>query len=173
MDGFLPYIAGFFDGEGSIGIYRGGSTQGRTLRVQLTQNATVPSTMLLLECQRRWGGSLCPMNPSGKRVAWNWQASASSGIRALTDMRPHLRLKAQEADMALDWWATRPKPRRSPSGRILPFTAAEREADSTAEMALKSAKRGATRSWTIRLRGGGSLVAISHTFTQRGTLEID
>jgi DNA transposition AAA+ family ATPase len=32
----LPYIAGFFDGEGSIGIYLNGKKQGRTLRVQHT-----------------------------------------------------------------------------------------------------------------------------------------
>jgi hypothetical protein len=72
VDAFLPYIAGFFDGEGSIGIYRGGHTNGRALRVQLTQNVTPDSTELLRECRIRWGGSLSLMNRSARRPAWNW-----------------------------------------------------------------------------------------------------
>jgi hypothetical protein len=39
VDLSLPYLAGFFDGEGPIGIYTNGLGTGRTLRVQLTQMA--------------------------------------------------------------------------------------------------------------------------------------
>lgn len=141
MDPFLLYFAGFFDGEGSVGVYRNGKG-GRTLRVQLTQNITAKSTLLLRECQARWGGSLSEMNRSYRRTAWNWQASSLSGVRALRDIRPWLRLKADEADIALEWWAQRPIPRRGVDGRYLPLTENERNSDASAEVRLKAAKAG-------------------------------
>jgi hypothetical protein len=167
VDPFLPYLAGFFDGEGSIGIYRNGNPHGgRTLRVQLTQNVSAASTLLLKECQTRWGGSLCEMNRNHKRTAWNWQASATSGVKALSDIRPWPRLKAAEADIALEWWGQRPLPRRGSAGRYLPFSAAEHDFDVAAEGRLKAAKAGAsatrviglssTRSGADQLQLGGS-----------------
>jgi hypothetical protein len=106
---------------------------GRTLRVQLTQNVSAASTLSLKECQTRWAGSLCEMNRDRKRSAWNWQASATSGVKALSDIRPWLRLKADEADIALTWWGQRPLPRRGSSGRHLPFSADDHYFDAAAE----------------------------------------
>jgi hypothetical protein len=60
----LPCIAGFFGGEGSIGIYMNGQGRGRTLRVQITQNVTPQSTMMLTAIRERWGGSPCPFASS-------------------------------------------------------------------------------------------------------------
>jgi hypothetical protein len=150
VDPFLPHLAGFFDGEGSIGIYRNGNPHGgRTLRVQLSQNVSAASTLLLKECQTRWGGSLCEMNRDYKRTAWNWQASATSGVKALSDIRPRLRLKAEEADIALEWWGQRPVPRRGSAGRYLPFSTEERDLDAAGEARLKAAKAGAPVTATI------------------------
>ena len=171
MDPFLPYLAGFFDGEGSIGIYRNGNQHGgRTLRVQLTQNVSVASTLLLKECQTRWGGSLCEMNRNNKRTAWNWQASATSGVKALSDIRPWLRLKAEEADIALEWWGQRPLPRRGAAGRYLPFSAGERDFDAAAEVRLKAAKTGASVTGTIGL---GNARPPAHHVPLGGPNEVD
>ena len=55
----LSYIAGFFDGEGSIGVYHhvnNGVQTGFHLRVQLRQNKTKPSSQLLRELVARFGG---------------------------------------------------------------------------------------------------------------------
>jgi hypothetical protein len=156
MDTFLPYFAGFFDGEGSIGLYRSGNTSGRTLRVQLTQNVSPASTVLLSECRSRWGGSMCEMNRQGKRTAWNWQASAASGARALTDIRPWLRLKAKEADIALEWWTERPLRQRGPQGHFLPLTETEHDAAVAAEVELKAAKVGMTPTSVGRMRLDGT-----------------
>ena len=104
MDLSLPYLAGFFDGEGSIGIYTNGLGTGRTLRVQLTQTVTPQSTALLTAMRDRWGGSLCPFNRTLRRNAWNWQVSAGKGIVFLRDVRPWLLLKADQADVVLTWW---------------------------------------------------------------------
>jgi hypothetical protein len=141
VDAFLPYISGFFDGEGSIGIYRNGNTNGRALRVQLTQNVTPDSTELLRECRERWGGSMALMNRSAKRPAWNWQVSSSNGVRALMDMRPWLRLKAAEADLVLRFWDQRTFARRDSRGRFLPLSAEIRLQAEEVEAALRAAKR--------------------------------
>ncbi|MGY1823305.1 hypothetical protein [Geodermatophilus sp. SYSU D00079] len=163
MDPLLPYCAGFFDGEESIGIYRNGSAHGRTLRVQLTQNATVRSTPLLLEFQSRWGGSLCAMNRTYARPAWNWQVSASAGAKVLKDIRPWLRLKCDEADIALEWWTKRPVPQRGPGGRYLPFTAEQRAFDAAAEERLKAAKSKNAPDAVGRLtRDGLDVMALEH-----------
>jgi hypothetical protein len=148
VDTFLPYLAGFFDGEGSIGIYRNGDQHGgRTLRVQLTQNVSVASTLLLKECQTRWGGSLCEMNRNDKRTAWNWQASATSGVKALSDIRPWLRLKAEEADIARQWWG-----------------------HAAAEVRLKAAKAGASVTRTI---GFGNARPLAHNVPLGDPNEVD
>ncbi|WP_448638686.1 hypothetical protein [Geodermatophilus sp. URMC 63] len=147
MDAFLPYFAGFFDGEGSIGIYGNGNKlrPGRTLRVQVTQRATPRSTDLLERRQARWGGSLTVMNRRYANQAWNWQASASSGIRVLQGIRPWLYIKAAEADIALTYWQERSVVRRGMDGRWLAFDAADRLLAERAEMALKAATRTSLR----------------------------
>jgi hypothetical protein len=136
----LPYIAGFFDGEGSIGIYLNGKKYGRTLRVQLTQTVTPQSTDLMTALRDRWGGSLCPYNKTLRRPAWNWQVSVASGYAFLLDVRPYLLLKADQADVALTWWASRALPRRGPDGRRMPMLPETRAADEAAELALKELK---------------------------------
>jgi hypothetical protein len=141
MDPFLPYFAGFFDGEGSIGIYPNGSGQGRTLRVQLTQNATPLSTALLHECRTRWGGAISRLNRNGKRAAWIWQASAESGAGVLEELHPWLRLKQPEAEIALAYWSERARVKRDPGGRWIGFTTEEFDLGLRAEAALKAAKR--------------------------------
>ncbi|MGY1829571.1 hypothetical protein ACI8AA_03970 [Geodermatophilus sp. SYSU D01180] len=148
MDAFLPYFAGFFDGEGSIGIYGNGNKvrPGRTLRVQVTQRATPRSTDLLKKCQTRWGGSLSLMNRQHANQAWNWQASAGSGVRVLQDIRPWLYIKAAEADIALAYWEQRSAVTRGANGRWLALDEADRLLGEHAEAALKAAKRENARS---------------------------
>jgi hypothetical protein len=144
MDPFLPYFAGFFDGEGSIGIYRNSRHHqpGRTLRVQVTQNVSREATELLEEAQRRWGGALTIMNRTHARPAWMWQVSASKGVRALREIRPWLRVKAEQADIALAYWDERTFMRRAANGQFLPLSETVRQQGATAEAALKALKRG-------------------------------
>ena len=137
----LPYVAGFFDGEGSIGIYKNGKTWGRTLRVQITQTVSPQATALLAAMRDRWGGSLSPFNKELRRAAWNWQASANNGYVFLRDVRPWLLLKADQADVALAWWSIRTGPRRDGNGRMLPMLPEVRAADELADQALKDLKR--------------------------------
>jgi hypothetical protein len=141
MQLLLPYVAGFFDGEGSIGIYANGRQDGRTLRIQITQNITPQSSALLEGMRDRWGGSLCSFNHSLRRPAWNWQVSAARGYLFLCDVRPWLLLKAQQADVVIAWWPNRGGPRRGMDGRMLPKSQEDRVADDLAEKVLKDLKR--------------------------------
>jgi hypothetical protein len=119
----------------------GNKHRGRTLRVQITQNVGTEATRLLQEAQRRWGGALTLMNRSYARQAWCWQVSASKGVRALRDMRPWLRLKAEQADVALHYWDERTFERRGMNGQFLPLSESVRQQGSAAEMQLKALKR--------------------------------
>lgn len=164
MDPFLPYLAGFFDGEGSIGIYRNGQRHGCTLRVQITQTVTPESTELLTGCRQRWGGSLGPFNRTLRRPAWNFQVTASKGIAMLDDIRPWLRLKAEQADYATDWWAQRDRAARGPDGRMLPMSAESAQRDREAEAVLKAMKHG--KDVDIVMADAADLVQIEHTLRQ-------
>lgn len=140
MDLCLPYVAGFFDGEGSVGIYRNGQSHGRTLRVQIAQTVTPASTDLLTQCRERWGGSLGPFNRTLRRPAWNFQTTASKGVAMLRDLRPWLRLKADQADFALAWWDQRAGPVRGSDGRMLATTPEMALLERQAEAQLKAMK---------------------------------
>src|SRR5215472_5589059 len=137
MELSLPYLAGFFDGEGSIGIYTSGQSRGRTLRVQITQTITPQSTALLTAMRDRWGGSLCPFNKALRRPAWNWQASAARGYVFLCDVRPWLLLKADQADVVLAWWPNRTGRRRGANGQLLPMLPEALAIDELAQQTLR------------------------------------
>jgi hypothetical protein len=96
---------------------------------------------LLTAIRDRWGGSLSPFNKQLRRNAWNWQVSAGRGYDFLCDIRPWLLLKAEQADVVLNWWPTRGKPQRDARGRNLPQTPEVRAAADAAAKALRDLKR--------------------------------
>jgi hypothetical protein len=104
----LEYLAGFFDGEGNIGIYSGGGT-GRTLRAQVTQADSEIARALLGYFKESWGGSVCRFNRALRRNAWNFQVGGDGARSLISDLRPHLILKAAQADLALLWFEARPQ----------------------------------------------------------------
>lgn len=90
----LPYVAGFFDGEGSISIIRNDSV----LQCSLGQIYPVP----LRRIQKRWGGSLTwAKSKKVKRGVWKLQLSARKAEHFLIDILPFLVVKFQEAKAAL------------------------------------------------------------------------
>ncbi len=95
------YIAGFFDGEGCIDIrYRtthGGKYQRFELRLTISQVFRLP----LDKIAEQWGGSISPRRSGNIHyyVVTGKQANA-----LLTAIRPHLLVKADEADIALSFY---------------------------------------------------------------------
>lgn len=96
----IAYIAGIIDGEGTIGVYKGGAPYSYSLRL-IVSNTHVP---MLEWLHVRVGGSLT-RNGTGYKTrhkqGWQvvlWQAHAAAVIQAC---RPFLIVKAPQADLGL------------------------------------------------------------------------
>jgi hypothetical protein len=152
------YVAGFFDGEGNVGIYAGGGT-GRTLRAQITQADSEDAYALLFEMRARWGGSLSAFNRSLLRNAWIYQVGGDGTYTLLHWISPYLRLKAEQVGLALLGYDHRPARTRDPAtGRHLTRTADDRALTDRVAALLVDMKRGRT--------DAADLVEVRHTLRQ-------
>lgn len=116
----VDYYAGFFDGEGSIGIYRNGRGAWH-LRTQLTQNISPETTALLTEMRDLYGGNLATMHNHIYRGggAYNWQLNGEGAADFLLAVVPSLRLKQDQAMFAIAWQKIHPRPSRDACGRMV------------------------------------------------------
>ena len=122
------YIAGFFDGEGSIGIYsRKDRYNGACLRTQLTQNKTKESFSILSFLKNKYGGNLSEQKTSLNGIKYNWQLNPKGVKKFLEDIEPYLICKKSQAKLALYWLKNRPKVKRENNGRVIEFTGNEIE----------------------------------------------
>lgn len=112
------YIAGFFDGEGSIGIYTNGKRV-LHLRVQLVQNE--PWCIAIDELHQRFGGNVNRAKTSSGKYKKNLQLNSSTALNFLKWIQPQLILKRKQANLAITWEQTRPKKSRGLDGRIQPL----------------------------------------------------
>lgn len=131
------YIAGFFDGEGCIGIYTAG-TVWYQLRVQLTQNKTPCSLMILEQLQTRFGGAVSRQITATERIKLNWQVNNDPAAAFLRTILSFLVLKAEQARIGIEWQETRPNTVRGPRGWPVRIPRAE---DAEAAALLKKLKR--------------------------------
>lgn len=100
------YAAGFFDGEGSINIVRSkNSSNGRVhhaLAVSVSQVRREPLDMLV----EKYGGTVTTTRcqpDKNWRPAHRWNIRSQQAENFLRDIRPHLIVKAAEADIALEF----------------------------------------------------------------------
>lgn len=100
------YLAGFFDGEGSIGVYRG-SNGAFFLRTQLTQVQSGITRSLLDSFRKDFGGSISHQTTPSGRGKLNWQLNSDSAAYFLSVIEPHLFLKREQAQLAIWWQANR------------------------------------------------------------------
>lgn len=97
------YAAGFFDGEGSVSILHL-STGTHRLTVVVAQVDRRPLDMLA----ERWGGKVRPYyrRRPGTRPAWRWETHGAVAAAFLADVRAYLVVKADVADLGLQFAAT-------------------------------------------------------------------
>lgn len=109
----LAYAAGFFDGEGSVTITRGGyisATNGKwypSLRIRVAISNTNPVCLKWLH--RHFGGSIRAYEgrkPHHRRLM-HWHLAAAEAVAFLTAIRPYTRMKAEQIDIALHFQTTR------------------------------------------------------------------
>lgn len=109
----LAYAAGLFDGEGHICIYY--STSGRTkksyprygLRVQIGQTEIAAIKWM----HETFGGNVTRSRhkisyKSGNHERWNWTVATGRAAQFLRATRPFLKLKGDEADIAIAFQAS-------------------------------------------------------------------
>ena len=132
------YIAGFFDGEGSVGIYMNGQRKNFYLRTQLVQNVNEHSLGLFRVLEDRFGGHWS--YGKGKRRAANWQLSGQNAVAFLKAILPHMVLKKDQAELALKWLSTHPSPIRNSKGQMMPYQGDLKE-DARVAKRLKEMKK--------------------------------
>jgi hypothetical protein len=128
----LAYAAGYFDGEGSIGILSQGDGKGLQLRVEI-RSCDLDSLRLFKDL---FGGSL-------RSVKWaripypvfRWAVNNEDAIEVLRRMAPFLRAKGKEAQLVLDsGWDTL----RLGIGRL---SECQKEKRTALRLALQDAKK--------------------------------
>jgi hypothetical protein len=113
----LAYLAGFFDGEGSVTIHENfrpsprGKSPNHTLQVAIGNT----DPRILAWVHSVFGGSL-QFRPSTKprhRDITMWILRSNGAARFLRTIRPFLRMKCEQTDVALSFQAEKGRYRRS------------------------------------------------------------
>lgn len=109
MDGIHGYLAGMIDGEGTITIHK--HPQHRRQTMALRPRLIVSNTHhgVLLAIVGWYGGTIIeqPLRP-GHRRAYLWRCCGMDHIqRTVTAIRPWLIIKAERADLMLEFLAIR------------------------------------------------------------------
>lgn len=96
----ICYAAGFFDGEGSVLIQKPGRTCSYRLRVSASQTTVEPIEWL----RQRWGGSVrIRKAKENRKTVWEWAITTQLALKFLTDVRPFLLVKREQADIAIEF----------------------------------------------------------------------
>lgn len=137
----LAYLAGFFDGEGSVGIYSNGKGTGHSLKIQITQNDSL-YTRELFECLlSTYGGRFDSQRTLSGNLKLNFQLNGDNAYKFLAGVMPLLHFKKKQAQFALKWALTRPRLIRGAKGRYLPRPKGALAKDKRASLRMKELKR--------------------------------
>lgn len=100
----MAYMAGFFDGEGSVFISLQGPSQSLRIEVSVSQNTRTVLEMF----ERYFSGHINGHIMRGRNSEiFQWKAYAETGIHFLHEVRPFLLVKALSAQQAMDMWSIR------------------------------------------------------------------
>ena len=107
-NGLSPeYVAGFFDGEGTVGIgltmeaTRSGRWRPRHRLYVRIGHTNLPILEML---KHQFGGSIHAYKlKTGHAPAWGWALGSADSINFLRTIRPFLILKTAEADLAFEF----------------------------------------------------------------------
>lgn len=112
------YIAGFFDGEGSIGVYSR-KQRGYHLRTQLTQKKSKDIEGVMSYLLVQYGGNLSEQKTLSNGVKYNWQLNSDKAVSFLESIVSFLILKKKQAQVAIWWQKQRPIRIRNKKGQIV------------------------------------------------------
>lgn len=146
----VVWAAGFFDGEGCVGVYVLPPSPVRKLhRVTLVVNAA-NTDRRPLELLKRFGGTHFVSWKSGRpgqRIVYRWQIQGQQAYLFLLAVLPYLVVKKEQAELAIKFWELpwRTKRQGQAAGKAMGValhrTRAEVEADLEIASAIKAMKR--------------------------------
>lgn len=98
----IEWLAGFFDGEGSIGVYPRNYSRDKThcyyvLVVSLAQSGKIGKT-ICDKLQNIYGGTVY-LGKSKTKPQWKWNISADKAQNFLYVLKPYLINKKEEAEL--------------------------------------------------------------------------
>ena len=150
----LAYLAGFFDGEGNISVFRDRRPSGSfgfTLRCAISQ-----TSMPILEKYRHlFGGTVYQAKLTNPRPnsapAWQWYINNGRAVRFLEALQPYIILKAPQIPIAVRFFEQfHPLVRR---GQRQPRIATQIAEQARAE--LMALHQGRKRDYTRKANRGG------------------
>jgi len=104
------YLAGFFDGEGCVGVYKNSSGGYSSYRLEtlITQSKSRNSKSLFRTLKKMFGGYITVINRSGCwRTMYIYRLCGLNAIKFLLTIRPYLIFKAAQADVTIQWYKRR------------------------------------------------------------------
>ena len=101
----LAYLAGYFDGEGSIGIYKLRRANHATRGYQWNLQAQLGTCdrEVVDAFHRRFGGHVYTYKKAARRNVRQWVVSGPAAKAALGELLPYLRAKKSQAFEALKY----------------------------------------------------------------------
>ena len=110
----LAYMAGFFDGEGSVSLY----IKGKRYELQVCLSNTNEWVVRLFQFNFGGGVYLDKRNEKNPnhRDAWRWQLRAKKAVKFLNVLHPYLILKKPQSALATSFQARRKLGRTVPPG---------------------------------------------------------
>lgn len=92
------YFAGFFDGEGYVGLYSNSKTT-EAIRVIVGQG----KNDVLYDMKNIWGGSVyARFDKRNNRPHYAWEIRARKAEKFLQDIKPFIRIKKEQVELALE-----------------------------------------------------------------------
>ena len=103
------YIAGFIDGEGSIGLRACHSSRGYTydsylIRIKVAQ--TNEDVLQWIKTMTGVGSVRQRKDVPGYRRAWEWYLAGRNALKVLHEIYPYLRVKRIQAEIAFEFEKT-------------------------------------------------------------------
>lgn len=92
------WSAGFFDGEGYVGLGTSAASGNWSVRMSVGQLVREPLDIL----QGLFGGSIC-RDRHGPKPMYKWACMSNIAARSLREMLPYLTVKRQQAQIALEF----------------------------------------------------------------------
>ena len=114
VDTDMAYLAGFFDGEGSIMLIPSTSVNRGPGRYRLTLAVSNTVEHSVVRYAITFGGSVLPIAAKNARCksSYRWMITSAGAERALMAMLPFLKVKKDQAQVALDFRSTQQRPLR-------------------------------------------------------------